>query len=227
LIIELVGTPGVGKSYLCRAIEEHIKRELNPLSLTTPVFDKPYKRLWPNTLRKVWRAGLFTLRNPGATQQLWHVVFQGWKSLQPARCKKFVNLLSEFQRSYAADRSHSLLTEQGVLQGIWSLEMIADETVYERIMRISARWLPDAVILVVADQNQNRRQLKHRTRGRSAFDRLRGEELMQAMERGNTARNAILSLWGELVPRGNRLDFQNQPGSDTHYVFDWLASHLR
>ena len=217
----------MGKSFLCRAMEKQIKRELNPFALTTPVIDKPYKRILPDTFRKLWRAGIFLMRNPTISWALLREVFRGRDSVRISRCKKFINLLSEFQRSYVADRSNSLMTEQGVLQAIWSLEMLADESVYERVMRRSTRWLPDAVILVEAELTQNRDQLERRKGGRSAFDRLHGEELSKAIERGNLKRHQILSLWAELVPDGHRLDFKNYPGRDTKFVFDWLVAHLR
>lgn len=227
MIIELVGTPGVGKSYLCRAIEVHITRELNPLALTTPVFDRPFKRLLPNTLRKLVRACLFCVRNPATTWRLQHVIFKGWRGYRFGRCKKFVNLLSEFQRSNAADTSNSLMTEQGVLQAIWSLEMMAEISIYQQVMELCMNWLPDAVILVEADLTQNRRQLKQRKRGKSAFDRLSGEELVNAIERGNQTRDKILSMWMELMPDAHRLDYTNTPEGDTRYVFDWLVARLR
>ncbi len=69
-------------------------------------------------------------------------------------------------------------------------------------------------------------QLEHRKRGRSTFDRLSGEELLKAIERGNMARDKILLLWAELVPAGHRLDFRNNPGTDTRFVFDWLIARL-
>lgn len=226
MIIELVGTPGVGKSYLCRAIEEQIKREPDSLALTTPVFDNPVKRMLPNNLRKVWRAGVFIMRNPVTALSLYREVFKGRGALKFARCTKFVNLLSELQRNDAADRSNSLMTDQGVLQGIWSLEMMAKESLYQRIMQISTKWLPDVVILVEADLTQNRQQLERRTRGKSTFDRMRGEELLEAIERGELNRDEILSRWAKLVPDGQRLDYTNQTGSDTRIVFDWLVARL-
>ena len=225
--IELVGMPGVGKSYICRDIEERIDRSPDPLALTTPVFDRLYLRILPDSIRKVWRAGMFLIHNPRTVANLYREVFKGKGSLCIARCTKFVNLLSECQRSQAAHKSKPLMTDQGVLQGIWSLEMLAEESLQQRLMQISSPWLPDVVILVDADPSQNKQQLKHRKNGKSRFDRMQGEELRTAMELGKLKRDDILALWGEMVPKGHRLDFMNQPGSDARLVFDWLTDRLR
>lgn len=216
----------MGKSYICRAIEEQIKVELNPVALTTPVFDKRIIRMLPDTLRKIMRAGLFFARNPATTLNLYYEIFKGKSAPQIGSRKKFVNLLSELQRSSGVDKSISLMTDQGVLQGIWSLEMLADESVYRRLMQISVRWLPDAVILVEADMRQNKQQIEHRTQGRSSFDRLQGEELLEAIERGNQSRDKLLSHWTELVPAGHYLNYRNNPGSDTRVIYDWLVARI-
>ena len=225
--IELVGMPGVGKSYICRDIEERIERSPDPLTLTTPVFDRLYLRLLPDSIRKVCRAGMFLMHNPRTVNNLYQEVFKGKGSLCVARSTKFINLLSECQRSHAANKSNSLMTDQGVLQGIWSLEMLAEESLHQRLMQIAIPWLPDVVILVDADSSQNKQQLEHRKNGKSRFDRMQGEELRMAMELGKLKRDDILAQWGEMVPHGHRLDFMNQPGSDAQLLFDWLTDRLR
>lgn len=222
-----MGTPGVGKSYICRVIEKKIIRQPDPLALTTPGLDKSFRQMFPDNVLKTGRAGYFFMRNPSTTWRLGREVFRGKGSLRIGRCTKFVNLLSECQRTQAADRSNSLLTEQGVLQGIWSLEMMAEVSVHRHLMEISIRWLPDAVILVDAEPTQNKHQLQHRQRGQSTFDRLHDEELAQAIERGNLIRDEIVTLWAELVPNGHYLYYKNQPQGDVHHVFDWLDAHVR
>lgn len=225
--IELVGLPGVGKSYLCRSIESRIRAETAAPALNTPQLNMPEIRPLFGSAAKLWRAWVFSMAHPVVAGRLFSSVIPQWTDLQRNRCSKLVNLLSEMQRSNSAPSSHSLMTEQGVLQGIWSLEMLSESSLYSDIMHHCIRWLPDVVIVIDAELVQHEKQLTHRKMGKSGFDRLHGAELRRAIERGDEKLDHILSLWTELMPECHRLDFDNRTGRDAKFLYDWLADLLR
>jgi len=230
--IELVGIPGVGKSYLCRSIEEKILDEKqhnknNELPMTTSWLAAPHSGRLSINVRKLIRALTFTCLHPSTTVKLFKVVFSSRQDLQINRCTKYLNLLGEMQHLHGSNAATSLLTEQGVLQGVWSLEMLARQSIHDQIMRLIVPWLPDAIVFVAAESSQHKKQLVYRELGQSMFDRLQGEELAEAIEQGEYNLTRILELWSELRPDGERLDFINEPGTDASTLFNWLASRVR
>ncbi|MFK7861603.1 MAG: hypothetical protein AB8B64_22505 [Granulosicoccus sp.] len=229
--IELVGIPGVGKSYLCRSVEEKILEqkahpESGSLPLTTPWLASPHSSRLSGTLRKVARASAFASLHPAIVSRLFKVVFGNGQGFQKNRCTKYLNLLAEMQHLHDTNAPTSLLTEQGVLQGVWSLQMLTHETTYDQIMRLIIPWLPDAIVVVVAESSQHEKQLVFRELGQSTFDRLQGEKLYNAIEQGELNLARILELWTELRPDGKRLDFDNEPDNDARELFSWLSSQL-
>lgn len=229
--IELVGIPGVGKSYLCRSIEGIIlddKRhnQRANLPLTTPRLAAPRAGNLSTTSGKLVRACTFACLHPATALRLFKIVFASRHDIQKNRCTKYLNLLAEMQHLHNPNETTSLLTEQGVLQGVWSLEMLARQPVYEQIMRLINPWLPDAIVLVVAESSQHKKQLVYRELGQSMFDRLQGDKLSDAIEQGEHNLKKIVELWCELRPDGERLNFINEPDTDAKKLFSWLSSQL-
>lgn len=230
--IELVGIPGVGKSYLCRSVEFQLQSEkdrgaVSPLPLTTPWMKAPYAGHVTNTVRKIVGATVFACCHPRTTRSLQKLVFGQGQKIQRNRTTKFINLLSEMQRLHAAGAKRSLMTEQGVLQGVWSLEMLASTTICEQLMELIIPWLPDAIVVVKAETSQLEQQLAFRELGQSTFDQLRGRKLSLAIRRGEENMARILELWARLKPEGRRLDFHNEPDNDAAILFSWLSTQVR
>ena len=71
-----------------------------------------------------------------------------------------------------------------------------------------------------------KKQLVSRKMGQSAFDRLRGRKLSQAIELGEHNLKKILAVWSEFKPDGRRLDFTNEPGSNVDDLYQWLSVQL-
>jgi hypothetical protein len=204
-----------------------IRAEITSPALTTPQLKSPEGRELSNSLAKLWRAGVFSIENPALVGRLTRTVIRQRTDLRRNNCSKLVNLLSEMKRSDSASSSQSLITEQGVLQGIWSLEMLSQHSVHEELMRHCVDWLPDVVVVVDAERKQYEEQLTRRKTGKSGFDRLKGAELKRAIERGDEKLDQILSLWADLIPDCRRLDFDNRTGNDAKHVYDWLADLSR
>ncbi|MFK7994601.1 MAG: hypothetical protein AB8B87_10720 [Granulosicoccus sp.] len=229
---ELVGIPGMGKSYLCRSVEEKILHEKalkksGALPLTTPWLESSNPGRLLSTLRKLVRASTIACTHPATALKLFKVVFGNGQGFQKNRCTKYLNLMAEMQCLHKAGATTSLLTEQGVLQGVWSLEMLAETPVYDQIMRLIIPWLPDAIVVVEADSSQHKEQLTYRELGQSTFDQMRGEALSRAINQGEYNLIKILALWAELRPAGKRLNFNNEPDNDAQILFDWLSEQLR
>ena len=230
--IELVGIPGVGKSYLCRSVEAQLLGEIahgenSPLPLTTPALVSPNEGKLANGGKKLARAIAFSCRHPAAAMRLRQLIFSDGQGIQRNRLTKYVNLLSEMRRMHSRKTATSLLTEQGVLQGIWSLEMLASGSICERLLQLTVPWLPDAIIVVQAERSQHEMQLAMRKLGQSNFDRLRGKQLSLAIERGEDNLNRIVALWSQLRPDGRRLIVNNEPERDAAFLYVWLSKQLR
>ena len=229
--IEFVGIPGVGKSYLCRSIEAHLLDDRvhegkAPLPLITPALVSPNDAWLANVGKKLARALAFSCRHPLTAVRLWRSIFGHGEEIERNRATKYINLLSELQRMHTRKATCSLLTEQGVLQAIWSLEMLALGSICETLMQLTLPWLPDAIIVVRASRTQHEKQIARRKLGKSNFDQLRGRQLSLAIDRGEDSLEKILALWSTLIPDGRRLDIDNEPERDAALLYAWLAKQL-
>ena len=158
--IELVGMPGVGKSYVCRSVEavllqEKARLKNTSLPLTSSRLISPNTTWWSDSVKKVARAFAFICSHPLTAFRLLRLILGNGQGFQRNRTTKYVNLLSEMQRLHPAHAQSSLLTDQGVLQAIWSLEMLASSTIYQGIMQLTKPWLPDVIILILAESSQH------------------------------------------------------------------------
>lgn len=174
---------------------------------------------------KLWRAARFAAAHAGTTGRLALAICNDEGALgllRHGRPSKFVNLLSEADRSERVPPSEIRVSEQGVLQAIWSLEMRSGEPLHAELLHVLARWLPEAVVLVEADRAEYESRLRGRERGRSHFDRLGDERLPEAIERGMRGMRAILELWALHVPDADRLDFWNGGDARARDIAEWI-----
>lgn len=222
MIVELVGLPGVGKSFLCRALVRayagngtvrvivESEREVAPIGISREL------------LAKLSRAARFALLHVGTTATLVRTVCGRGQSLRRGRLSKLVNLLSETDRSSRVPSGETCINSQGVLQAVWSLDMRSDEPARAELLTALTRWLPEAVVHVEADPAEYETWLRTRRDGRSHFDRLESDGLPAAVERGRTLAHAILEDWASRVSAAHRLDFRNARGARAGDIADWV-----
>lgn len=214
MIVELVGLPGVGKTYLTRAVHERL-RQVDSLCLhvapQVPCSRIEMLRLVPQKLRS---AGLFALRYPRLTTRLVGHIRTGGSVLRLRRIRKLVNLCAELLIADRVDDHVLRLCEQGVLQAVWSLEMISERSVQAALLPEIVDWLPDRVVYVQTGRLQIEKQLRDRVFGRSHFDRLDDRALRLAMDKGEARMRRILETRERLMPGSALLVLQNVPGGD-------------
>lgn len=222
VIVELVGLPGVGKSHLCRTLRDrHVAGRGAPIRVLVEV--EPTKLgIVHGMTGKLWRASLFAAMHTGTAWKLVRVVDSRGGILRRGRPSKFVNLLSEAARSARVPRSEILISEQGVLQAVWSLQMRSDESVYAELLEPLSRWLPKRVVLVKIDRAEYESRLSRREGGRSHFDQLEAERLPDAIERGVRHTHDILDGWARHVTDADRLDFWNDRSARADDIVEWL-----
>lgn len=221
-VVEFVGLPGVGKSFLSRRLDERFRRAGIGEVSTAFQADLPPLRAVPFAFGKVVRALRFAALHIETTAALVRIVRSDGGGLGAGRLTKLINLLSELTRSARVPAAHMLINEQGVLQAIWSLEMRAGEPVHERLLGQCARWLPDAVVFVEVEWRQNVDRLRGRKDGHSRFDTLSDERLDREASKGGPLLHAILASWAAEAPEGRQLDFRNDDGADVGIIFGWL-----
>ena len=226
MVVELVGLPGVGKSFLCRSLKDVYAGEGHvPVRIAVESEAAlPFRA--PRALGgKLWRAARFAAVHVGTTGRLVLAIRSGEGILGLLRCgrpSKLVNLLSEADRSARASPSEIRISEQGVLQAVWSLEMRSGQPLHAELVRLLARWLPEVVVLVEADRAEYESRLRRRERGRSHFDRLGSERLPEAIERGLRGTREILEVWALHVPGAERLDFWNGGDARAEDIAEWV-----
>lgn len=216
---------------MCRSVELRLREQqvsgnASPVPLATYRMESTGSGRVMNQGRKLTCGLVFVCCNPKVTMQLLKTVFGNGQGVQRNRLTKFVNLLAEMQRVHTASKAVSLMTEQGVLQGVWSLEMLASESVCKDIMELIVPWLPDAIVLVKAESSQLEKRLAFRKLGQSTFDQLRGAELTLAIKRGEDKLARIIDIWTSLKPGGRRLDFTNETDNDAGELYAWLVNQL-
>ena len=222
MIVEFVGLPGVGKSYLCRSLEDvYAARVSTPVRVLVER-DTAGLGALRRQLEKLWRAARFAAAHPGTTGRLARAVGPVGRMIHRGRLSKLVNLLAEVHRSSRGSRSTTWISEQGVLQAVWSLEMRCDDSVHTALIETLAPWLPDRVVFVASERPEHESRLRGRERGRSHFDRLAVDRLPEAIERGSRHAREILETWTRHVPRADRLDFRNDGPVRGDDIVDWV-----
>lgn len=222
MIVELVGLPGVGKSFLCRSLQKFYD-STGDVGVQI-VVEKQTTALGnlASVVAKLHRATRFTVMHPRTTGKLILAIFSKGSIRLNGRLSKIANLLSEADRSCRAPPSKLLISEQGVLQAVWSLEMRSDEPVYAELLEALCWCLPERVVFVEVDAKEYVSRLEGRNAGRSHFDRLQAGGLPEAMERGLQHTHEILDSWAVHIPGGDRLDFWNGQNVQIGDIADWV-----
>lgn len=223
MIVELVGLPGVGKTYLCRSLEEHYAGRNDARVHVIVETEYATFGILGVVLEKLWRAARFAATHPGTTGKLLLAIRPKTRILSGGPLSKLVNLLAETDRSARISPSETWISEQGVLQAVWSLEMRSDESVRAELLEALSRWLPERVVFVETDRAEYESRLKRRKGGRSHFDRLNDGGLPEAIERGSRRTHEILDVWALHVPDGDRLDFWNGRDARVMDIVEWIG----
>jgi len=123
---------------------------------------------------------------------------------------KLINLFAELQKVDSTNMN--VMTEQGVLQAIWSLEMQCKEEVASWLVNVYSRWLPSKVLIIEPPNFEFYvEQLSHRKSGRSQFDSLAKNEIALSMGRANNAVENILQLAKSERPNLKVMKLINDP----------------
>jgi len=200
---EFFGLPGTGKSYLCRELIQHQSESgIDSVVVSELIEDQSYLLF---NLNKIRYSIMFSIRHPIAT----------WK----------VNLFAELYKSETDN--HAVVIEQGILQAIWSLEMLSDRNIAEALVDVYCRWLPSRVIVIEPPDSQF--YIKHltaRDQGRSQFDTLGEDEIKQSLSCANNATENILNLVTKKRPEIETLRLINDHQVDIALIDQWICSEL-
>ncbi len=224
MIIEFIGLPGVGKSYICGRLGERV----GPKNGDEIVIRRPADEQSRLTARagKLIRAQRFARRHPVvATRAARWMRRTGQESARDF-VTKTINLFSELDFS---DRTRgTIVHDQGVLQAIWSFMLRAQKPAkWRELLEILRPWLPSAVIYVVVERDENVRRLAARRTGLSRFDCLPPHELETELERGGQLLDALVADWRELVIGGRESRISNCHDCDLEEALSSVTVLLR
>jgi hypothetical protein len=220
VMVELVGMPGAGKSYLCSGVAAAAgERGFDSLETPPPVDDQSMVKV---RIGKIGRAVGFTLLHPLTSARLAGTVLTSGQSSFSGMFTKGINLLSELKRFGGVNRGVRL-SDQGVVQAVWSIGFRAEKPDAKRLLTAVARWLPATLVMVEVDRGSNVEQLASRENGHSLFDRLPPDELKDAMERGSAFLSEIVGYWSELVPAGQLIRYPDDCGADPGTLLELLV----
>lgn len=220
MIVELVGMPGAGKSYLCSCVAAAaVERGIDSLETTPPVDDQSMAKV---RFGKISRAAAFALLHPLLSVRLGLIVVLSGQSSFSGMFTKGINLLSELKRFGSRGRGIRL-SDQGVVQAVWSIGFRAKKPVAEKLLNAVQRWLPGTLVVIEVDRGSNIEQLATRENGHSLFDRLPADELKDAMDRGSAFLAELIGYWGELVPAGQLIRYPEDCGSGSDDLLDLLV----
>jgi hypothetical protein len=219
-MVELVGMPGAGKSYLCSGVAAAAgERGIDSLETTPPVDDQAMAKV---RIGKIGRAVGFALLHPLISARLGKIIVSSGQQSFSGLATKGINLLSELKRFGGAGRGMRL-SDQGVVQAVWSIGFRAKKPVAKTLLTVVERWLPATLVMVEVDRGSNIEQLASRVNGHSLFDRLPPAELKEAMERGAAFLSEIVGYWSELVPAGQLVRFPEDCGAEPGKLLDLLV----
>lgn len=225
-VVEFVGLPGAGKSFVCQKLysDENVQ---NHLVLPQPVDSKSsLTRNW----EKLTKAGCFVLTNISLALEIHK--FSGSCQIPGNRLRhrKCINLYAELwhmnkvehRRASAKLRPNSApphpapiptihLNEQGVLQGIWSICLYADNGMATKLVHKLEPWLPASIVQVkVEDARTHEQLLQSRSTVNSRFDAMNKDALHDAMQMGSDTLDEIIQAWTEINPLHKPLIYLNK-----------------
>lgn len=208
MTVEFVGAPAVGKSYLhghlarLTGVDAH-DREV------APVDEQPRAVV---QRRKVRDAVFFTVRHPRTTASLTGVVRRSRQKQAREGVTKLVNLLAELHR--AGSGSDLRISEQGVLQAIWSLGLRASKSPTQTLLQHCRPWLPHTALLVTVDRDEVARRLGDRDAGRSRLDGAPAHVVDLELARGDQLMEQLLTLWEGLDADHRVIELTNARNAD-------------
>ncbi len=210
--IEFVGLPGAGKSYLCRTLGCWLASNGDGIDLGGRVSPSADEQNWIwSQLAKLFGASGFVIRHPLEAFRIAGVVQKSGQRSKRHMVTKSLNLLAELGR-FDSPRN-GLISDQGVLQAVWSIALHARRQVIDELLGAARPWLPTAAIRVDVGRSELIRRLGERERGHSRFDRLQGEDLAKALDRSADLLGDILRTWENMVPTAKHVLIENPRGS--------------
>lgn len=208
--IEFFGLPGSGKSYLCRELINYyaqhsagkVKVEVAPL-----IEDQPIGLF---NMAKYVCALLFLLTRTRYSLLALSIIFRMKPVSRRRQITKTINILSELRRIDSSSTAVPIVIEQGLLQAIWSLEMLNTLPVADSLMRTLSLWLPLTVIVIeIPNRELYLERLSNRKGGQSYFDRLSREQVIAELESGDNVIQQILALLILYQPEANIVRLAN------------------
>tara|TARA_R110000850_G_scaffold3926_6_gene18686 strand:+ start:585 stop:1325 length:741 start_codon:yes stop_codon:yes gene_type:complete len=211
--IEFVGLPGAGKSYLCRELGHLLSnKEGSPMIGDTVSLSADEQNWFCSQISKLFGASLFAMRHPLAAFRITQIIRKSGQKSKRHMVTKSLNLLAELRR-IDSPRNGSI-SEQGVLQAVWSIALDARQEVIDKLLVAARPWLPTTAISVDVDSSELIPRLGGRERGRSRFDRLEPADLADALKRGAVLLEEVLQNWEMIVPNAQRITIQNPRGAE-------------
>ena len=219
--VEYFGLPGTGKSYLCRELIQYYENTgASLIKVSSIIEDQSYLIFNLNKLRY---SAMFLITHPRA---VWRIVGISKKHGTKSKSQyitKLINLFAELRKS-ATEKGHVVI-EQGVIQAVWSLEMLSQSDIANELLDEVLNWLPAGVILVEPPDYQFYvEQLSNREQGRSHFDTLNEEEIKQSLDTADKAIQNILELTDSKKADLKVLRLVNDHRLDVAVTGQWISA---
>ena len=229
MIVEFIGLPGVGKSYLCSNLKKILGQDDNAdeYYVSRPVDSVPKWKAFPE---KLLFAALFSVSSPRRATQIVQITRKGMLGNSRSVIPKIVNLLFELYRNQI-NKERFYIGEQGVLQAVWSLTLRINPRLLDELIELVDPWLPDVVIFVKADDQVHIRRLYERSNGRSYYDKMEPNELTKEISSGRDLLYKIVEIWRQKSPPSAKLfDIINETDSanqSLHPILNFIPTQIQ
>ncbi len=190
-LVEMVGLPGVGKSWVCSGLSVFLGNKKHKIRFGLDGQAPLYRNIL-----KYFGALIFLLKNTGTGVNVIRVCLSSATDNRRMIFRKLINLFSELNiaSQNKQSRRRMFINEQGVLQGVWSLTICASDGDARKIVELVENWLPDIVVYVVTEQPEvHAERLKSRETRLSRFDGLSKEEIYLFQQRGKKRVDEIVA----------------------------------
>jgi len=220
--VELIGLPGTGKSYVCHQLSDLVSQ--NEYIVTGNRVDNQMRLV--SLGLKTYHALIFVLPNPRKAIHITKTVFQTTQRSRIQKVTKLINLLSELGRSQKTKINQLMISEQGVLQAIWSLQLHASQSIFHDLLVVCKDWLPSAAIMVRSPSTEvNCLRLRSRVNGQSRFDRMNLEELTAELERGERLWQDVKQDLDSVSPQLEWVEFINSEKDSSRSLAEWISRY--
>lgn len=193
MIVEFVGLPGAGKSYLARRLVETLQAQGMDASLPTAAVDETVsapQRLARKTLLAVREA----LARPRLTSRAIRDVRAGVRTARKDSIGRSLQWLMTSRLLADARRRDGIhIFEEGLLQAMWSVGIRGDVT---PMIDSAGSTRPDLVVVVDAPPALVSGRLNARSSRHSRLQRLEGRAAEDELTRGAELLQRILDWWG-------------------------------